>query len=331
VTNNAQRPPVPNARGISVVVPAYRSPGTLARLCTELHQHVAPLVDEMEVILVDDGSGDETWDSITALAQEHDWVRGMSLLRNYGQHNALLAGLRDARFPVVLTIDDDLQNPPDQVPRLWAALADDVDLVYGTPSRPAHGTSRHLASTLTKRFMSAALGPEVHPQSSAFRIFRRELIDAGDGVSDPFLSIDVLLSWATTRVRVVEVDFAERTTGRSAYGFGKLVRHAVNMITGYSTRPLRWVSLMGLACATFGFALLAYVITRWLLGGADVAGFTFLAAAITLFSGVQLLSLGVLGEYLGRMHFRSMGRPPYIVRRRTETSDGTGMSGADPV
>jgi undecaprenyl-phosphate 4-deoxy-4-formamido-L-arabinose transferase len=179
--------------------------------------------------------------------------------------------------------------------------------------------------------MSAALGPDVHPQSSAFRIFRRDLVDAGDGVNDPFVSVDVLLSWATTRVRVVDVEFAERTTGSSAYGFGKLVRHAVNMITGYSTRPLRWVSLMGVACATFGFALLAYVITRWVLGGADVAGFTFLAAAITLFSGVQLLSLGVLGEYLGRMHFRSMGRPPYIVRRRTDTSDEPGTSRGDPV
>jgi undecaprenyl-phosphate 4-deoxy-4-formamido-L-arabinose transferase len=179
--------------------------------------------------------------------------------------------------------------------------------------------------------MSAALGPEVHPQSSAFRIFRRELIDAGDGVSDPFLSIDVLLSWATTRVRVVEVDFAERASGTSAYGFRKLAGHAVNMITGYSTRPLRWVSLMGLACAIFGFALLAYVIVRWMLGGADVAGFTFLAAAITLFSGVQLVSLGVLGEYLGRMHFRSMGRPPYIVRRRTDEAEPPDASSAHAV
>lgn len=309
--------------GLSVVVPAYRSPGTLERLCDELQEHVAPLVEDLEIVFVDDGSADATWETIEELAARFSFVRGLTLLRNYGQHNALLAGLREARLPLVLTIDDDLQNPPDQVPRLLEAMTDDVDLVYGVPIEMPHGALRNLASRGTKRAMALALGPDVQAQSSAFRLFRRELIDVAQDVTDPFVSIDVLLSWATSRIAVVELAFAERQAGRSGYTLRKLVRHALNMITGYSTRPLRWVSVAGLVFAFFGFGLLAYVLVRWLVDPGAVPGFTFLAAAVTLFSGVQLFSLGVIGEYIGRMHVRSMGRPPYVVRARTPVATGT--------
>jgi undecaprenyl-phosphate 4-deoxy-4-formamido-L-arabinose transferase len=109
----------------------------------------------------------------------------------------------------------------------------------------------------------------------------------------------------------------------------RLIRHAINMITGYSTRPLRWMSAFGLLCATLGFVMLVWVLARFFLGDVDVAGFTFLAAAITLFSGVQLLSLGVLGEYIGRMHFRSMGKPPYAIRDVTERPSRSSTNHAD--
>jgi glycosyltransferase involved in cell wall biosynthesis len=307
---------LPLMPAMTVVVPAFRSPGTLARLCDELEQHVMPLVEAIEVIFVDDGSGDGTWAAIEHLAATRMYVRGISLLRNYGQHNALLAGLQAVSHALVLTIDDDLQNPPDQVPHMLAALRDDIDLVYGSPRAMPHGAMRNFASQLTKRWMAALLGPEVHARSSAFRLFRAELIAAGDHVNDPFVSIDVLLGWATTRTAVVEVDFAPRELGVSGYTFRRLVRHAFNMITGYSTRPLRIASLLGFGAAVLGFGLLIFVLVRFAVGDADVAGFTFLAAAITLFSGVQLFSLGLLGEYVGRIHFRSMGRPPYVIREQ---------------
>ena len=309
------RGPKASSPGISVIVPAYRSPGTLEKLCAEIDLHVAPLAEEIEIIFVDDGSGDGTWESIEKLVARRSDVRGISLLRNYGQHNALLAGIRASRLSLVLTIDDDLQNPPSQVPALLTALTDDVDLVYGRPRQELQGVARNIASRATKRVMAGAFGPEVYPRSSAFRLFRSELIGAADAVNDPYISIDVILSWATNRVTDVTVDFAERTDGQSGYNLRRLIRHALNMITGYSSQPLRWMSLFGLACASLGFIMLMYVLARFFVGDIDVAGFTFLAAAITLFSGVQLLSLGVLGEYVGRMHFRSMGKPPYVVRQ----------------
>lgn len=305
--------------GLSIVVPAYRSPGTLGQLCDEIEEHLSPLFDRVEVIIVDDGSGDQTWHSIEELAAERPEVRGISLLRNYGQHNALLAGLRDATLPLILTIDDDLQNPPRVVPQLLACLSDEIDLVYGRPIQEPQGLLRNGASRLTKRSMAAALGPDVYPRSSAFRLFRRELVDAADWVRDPYISVDVLLSWGTNRITDVEVDFDVRPSGQSGYTLRSLVRHAVNMVTGYSARPLRWMSLFGLFSALLGFVMLSYVLVQFLVGDVDVQGFTFLAAAVTLFSGVQLLSLGFLGEYIGRMHFRSMGKPPYVVRSTTNT------------
>lgn len=300
-------------------MPAYRSPGTLRELCEEVERAIAPLVSDLEIVFVDDGSGDGTWASIQTLAAERPEVRGITLSRNFGQHNALLAGIRAARRELVLTIDDDLQNPPNQVPLLFQALGDDVDLVYGTPKERPHGRARTAASRCTKRLMSFSFGSDVAAESSAFRLFRREVFEADRPVTDPFLSIDVMLSWATTKVSVVPVEFARRESGASGYSFGRLVRHALNMVTGYSTRPLRLVSVMGMIAALLGFALLVFVMLRWLLGGSDVAGFTFLAAAVTLFSGTQLLSLGIIGEYVGRMHFRSMGRPPYTIRATTDS------------
>lgn len=316
--------------GISVVVPAYRSPGTLRQLCSEVDEHVGPLVDEYEIILVDDGSNDGTWREISDIANEDPRVRGLTLLRNYGQHNALLAGLRSARLPLIATIDDDLQNPPSEIPHLLAALGPDVDLVYGRPRKQPQGATRNFASRVAKKVMSGALGPEMYQRSSAFRVFRRSLVAASEDVRDSNISIDVLLSWATNRVTDVPVDFDERREGKSGYTVRRLVKHATNMITGYSTRPLRWVSLLGMATASFGFILLVFVLARYIFGGADVAGFTFLAAAITLFSGVQLLSLGVLGEYVGRMHFRSMGKPPYVVREVVGFDDVQSHDDGDP-
>lgn len=300
--------------GISVVIPCYRTPGGLDRVCDELLRHVAPLAKDLELILVDDGSPDDTWDRIVEVVHVYDWVRGVRLSRNYGQHNALLAGLRAASHPVVVTMDDDLQNPPREVPHLVAALDDRTDLVYGSPVAETQTAFRNLASVGTKRLMSKLLGPEVNAKMSAFRVFRRRLLSASQVTNDPYVSIDVLLSWATTRITVVEVEFDRRDTGRSGYTVSKLIRHAFNMVTGYSIRPLRLASGLGFAISSFGFVLLAYVLIRFAIEPSDVEGFTFLATAISLFSGVQLLSLGVVGEYLARVHFRTIGRPAYAVQ-----------------
>jgi glycosyltransferase involved in cell wall biosynthesis len=300
---------------ISVVIPCYRSEATIGKLVEQLHGCLEGL--EYEVVCVVDGSPDKTWSVVEGLAR-HPRVRGLDLMRNYGQHNAVLAGLRAARNDVTVTMDDDLQHSPSDVPRLVAALDDDVDLVYGVPEEEPHGYWRGTSSRSVKKIIARSLGVKGATQISAFRAFRTAVRTSFESVSDAFVSIDVLLSWTGSRIRTITVRMHEREFGRSNYTFRTLLRHALNMITGYSSAPLRVVTVVGFITALVGLLLFVYVLVLFFTGQTQVAGFTTIAAMIAIFSGVQLLSLGILGEYVGRLHSRSISRPSYVVRQETD-------------
>jgi len=235
-------------------------------------------------------------------------------MRNYGQHNALLCGVRAARFPIIVTMDDDLQHPPAEIPKLLEKLNQGFDVVYGTPQKEQHGLWRDMASVVTKMALQSAMGASIARQVSAFRVFRTQLRDAFASYSSPYVSIDVLLTWATTQYGSLPVRHDTRTLGKSNYTFRKLVRHALNMITGFSVVPLRLATYLGFGFSLVGMLLLLFVLGRYFLQDVTVQGFTFLASVISLFSGVQLFALGIIGEYLARMHFRMMDRPSYTVR-----------------
>ena len=310
-------------RRLSVVVPVYRSQGTLV----ELHRRIVATLESVDVtfelILVEDCGGDDSWNVIELLASQDARVQGIKLARNYGQHNALLCGIRAASGEFILTIDDDLQNPPEEIPKLLTKLNDGYDVVYGTPEKETHNFLRNQASRITKFALQSAMGAESASKVSAFRFFRTRLRDAFDAYRSPTVNIDVLLTWGTTRFTSVRVRQDERTIGDSGYSFGKLVNHAINMMTGFSALPLRVASLLGIVFGSIGFLLLLYVISRYFMFGSSVPGFPFLASIIAIFSGVQLFTLGIFGEYLARMHFRSMERPPYTqlcVTRKIELS-----------
>lgn len=310
--NSGKKPP-----SVSVVIPVYNGESTLVELVARLATVMPPVADTFEVILVDDGSRDSSWHTIGALAASHGFVRGIRLMRNYGQHNALLCGIRAARHELIVTMDDDLQHPPEEIPKLIAALTEDTDVVYGTPDRLPHSLWRNVASWSTKLAMQATIGVETARRVDAFRAFRTGLRNAFADYHGPFLSIDVLLTWATVRFTSVVVRHELRTQGVSNYTFGKLATHALNMLTGFSTWPLRLASLVGFGATVFGLIVLAVVLARYLLGDGAPAGFPFLASIIAIFFGAQLFALGILGEYLARMHFRMMERPTYVVRQAT--------------
>lgn len=305
---------------ISVVVPVYRSEKTLPALVSRLHPVLVALADEYELVLVNDGSPDGSWDVIEKLAREHAWVRGIRLMRNYGQHNALLCGIRSARNALVVTMDDDLQNPPEEIPRLIDEISKGYDVVYGTPEKEQHGFWRDLASLTTKMVLQNSMGASTARQVSAFRAFRTHLRTAFADYRSPFVSIDVLLTWSTTRFTAVKVKHDVRYAGASNYTLRKLIVHALNMVTGFSTLPLQLASLLGFVLTLFGVLILIYVIGRYLIQGHSVPGFPFLASMIAIFSGAQLFVMGIIGEYLARMHFRMMERPSYAVHTTTNSS-----------
>lgn len=306
--------------GLTAVVPVYNSQETLGPLIERLEpvlRSIAP--GAYEIVLVNDGSRDRSWQVITELAAAHPAVRGINMMRNYGQHNALLCGIRAARFDKLVTLDDDLQNPPEEIPKLLAKLAegDGYDVVYGKPQAMQHGLWRNLASQVTKMALQNAMGSNTARNISAFRAIRTSLRDAWVDYKSPFVSIEVLLTWATTRFTYTEVKHEPRTVGQSNYTLRKLITHAMNMATGFSTFPLQLASMIGFAFTLFGIALLLFVVIRYLMHGTAVAGFAFLASSIAVFSGAQLFALGIIGEYLARIHFRTMERPPYAVRETT--------------
>lgn len=299
-----------------MVVPCYRSTGSLPLLVERLLPVLADQGVEHEVILVVDGSPDDTWDVAARLAETHAPVRALRLSRNYGQHNALLAGLREVRHDITVTMDDDLQHPPEEIPQLLAALSPSINLVYGVATAEEHSWVRSLASRSVKAAMRDGMKIEGADNISAFRAFHTFLRDAFVGVGHPDVNLDVALSWATTRAAGVPVTMYRREIGSSTYTPRLLLRHAINMLLGYSTAPVRFVLYLGLACGLLGAALLAVILYHYAVGNTTVAGFTTIASMVAIFSSAQMVALGLLGEYIGRIHAANAGRPTYVIRER---------------
>ena len=306
-----------NSRSCSVVVSVFNSETGLPALVGRLAPVLSNLMAEHELILVNDGSSDRSWDVIQSLAATHPWVRGIDLMRNYGQHNALLAGIASARFQTIVTMDDDLQHPPEEIPTLLARLHEGYDVVYGRPRRRYHTLWRNLASRLIKAVLRVVLGAEMASHSSAFRAFRTPLRRGSASFAGAELSIDVLLSWSSKRVTHVLVDHEPRRIGTSGYSFSRLMVLAFELLTGYSALPLRIASLVGLSTSVVGIAMFFYVLARRITQTNYTPGFAFLAAEIAFFACAQMFAICVIGEYIARLHFRTMGKPPYVIQEET--------------
>jgi len=300
---------------ISVVIPVYYSGSTIGLVVDRVIKHLESQNVIYEIILVDDGSGTDTWSVVREIAIHQPNVNAKRLGRNYGQHSAILAGVRSAKFPIVVTIDDDLQNPPEEIFKLVRTLGESatIDVVYGVPTSPAQPWWRRKLGQGIRMFLGTTMGIGEATKFSSFRAFRTKLRDGFNSRLGPGVSIDALLAWSTDSFMSVTVGHNEREMGKSNYSVRKLLRFALDTVTGYSTLPLRLSSILGLATATGGLVLLVFFVLVPVFQGISVQGFPFLASTIILFSGIQLISLGVIGEYLARMHFRVMQKPEYFV------------------
>jgi len=310
-----------NQRSCSIVVPVYYAEKSLNELVLRLEKVLPNLFSQFELILVNDGSHDRSWEIISALEERHNWIHGINLMRNYGQHNAILCGIRQVKYDTIITMDDDLQHPPEEIYKLLDKLDEGYDVVYGSPEVEVHSLGRNLASQLTKLALQGTMGAQTARKVSAFRVFRKQVTQAFQNYENSYVNIDVLLTWGTDLFTSVSVRLDPRYAGESRYTLHKLMVHAINMVTGFSVLPLQIASWLGFAFAVFGGLVLVYVIGRYLIQGGSVAGFPFLASTIAIFSGVQLFALGIIGEYLSRMHFRLMDRPPYTVRNNLIKGD----------
>lgn len=298
---------------LTFIIPVYRSSETLRALYDRLMLVFNRPEKTFEIIFVDDCSPDGSWQIISELARQDSRVRGIRMNRNFGQHNAILCGIRRANGEVIITLDDDLEHRPEEIPRLIDRLHQGFDVVYGPPEHEQHGPLRNVASVFTKWVLKEAMGAANARDVNALRVFRTRLRDGFSAHNAPSVNVDVLLSWSTSSFSSVRVRHDARQGGVSGYTLTKLYKHAFNMITGYSTKPLQFASFLGFSMALFGVGVLVYIITLWLVQGSIVPGFYFLVSVISIFSGSNLIALGIFGEYLARIYGRTMDRPQYVI------------------
>lgn len=309
---------------LSIVIPVYRSAETLSTLLQELEKVLGGLALEWEVIFVDDASPDNSWDVVCALQTRFpDRIRAIQLSRNFGQHNALMCGFRHAAGKYIVTMDDDLQNPPDEIPNLLRTLEETgADLVYGVYDYKQHNWARNLATGIAGTFYRTIF--RLPFAFTSFRIVRRELVQQTLSHHVSFVFIDGLFAWRTNRIERTTVQHRQRMRGRSGYSVGKLARLAVNLFTNFSLLPLQIASWAGCAATLTGLVLALYCALRLLFGGDAVPGHVFTIVAVLIVGGMQLVCLGILGEYAGRVHLNINGKPQYAIRTVREPSRGSG-------
>lgn len=313
---------------VSVVVPVYGGERTIAALVERSGEVLARHGWTWEVILVCDRPRDDSWQVARGLAERIPGVRAIRLRRNFGQHPATLLGIREARGHTIVTMDEDLQHDPEDVPTLVRESRAHGAIAYGITNAPEHAWWRNATSRTAKWFVANYLGFNA-AEVSAFRAFPSELRDAFDHYHGERVAVDVLLSWAGAPVRAIRCAHAPRAEGESGYTFRKLVAYLMDLMLGYSTAPLRIASWMGIASMFLALGIAGYVLVNWLVHGSVVPGFAFISLSVALFAGVQLLSLGLIGEYLGRLYFHALGKPQYLVAEAVGGGRGEASARAD--
>lgn len=309
--------PVPP--GITVVVPVYAGSRSLPELLRQLAAVLSEVGGGWEVILVDDCSPDGSWEVIRDLCRQYPQVRGVQLMHNEGQATATLCGMAQAAGEVVVTMDDDLQHRPDQLPLLLATLNahPELDAVLGHFEEKRHAFYRNLGSLLIRRINAAAFRlPPGMRKTGSFRALRRHVVDAIVRQRAVSPSIAVLLFSTSTRVVSIPIEHGPRHSGRSNYSLRKQLLLALDNICAATVVPLRVVSALGLLTCLLSVVLIGYYLVRYLTGTIGVAGWATVVLLLTFFSGTILLSLGVFGEYMVRVLREVRQRPMYVIRNR---------------
>ncbi len=301
---------------LSVVIPVYGSQASVRPLTERLLAVLDKLGRDYELIFVNDDSPDRVWDELVALQAAHPArITAIQLTRNFGQHNAIMCGFHEARGRFVVTMDVDLQHPPEEIPKLLDEIErTGLDVVYGRYDHKRHRPWRNLGSLVMNLAYRKVFG--IDGEFTAFRIIRREIVQGALSYGLNFTFIDGLLAWNTRRVGGIVVEHQARQQGRSGYTLRKLVRLAFNLLTNFSLLPLQVSTLFGLFSALVGFVLGAVYLWYALFHGIAVPGYASTIIAVLFLGGVQLFAIGIIGEYVGRLHLNVNRKPQFRVRTK---------------
>lgn len=303
---------------VSIVVPVYNGVDALAELRERLARTMQTAGRRHELILVDDRGQSGAWPAIRDLARNFPEVVGVRLTRNFGQHAATLCGIGVAQGQWIATMDDDLEHPPEELPALLAAAGHDYPLVYGVFEQRTHSVFRNFTSELMRRLLKKAF-PQLNQNYSSFRVIHASLAKRLDGLVRNRPYIDGYLSWMTSSVKTVPVRHGVRRHGESAYTLPRLLSHAANNFVTFSHLPLRAATYSGAALSFGSFLYLVWIVYGKISGQIPNPGYASLMSVMLFACGVQLLILGVLGEYVGRLMSAAYRQPAYIVELTTTT------------
>jgi undecaprenyl-phosphate 4-deoxy-4-formamido-L-arabinose transferase len=299
---------------LDVIIPVFNSHTTIGPLLDEILSLEFLKRYELGIILVNDASTDSSLAVCNSYNSKHPFIKVLNLSRNYGQHSAIFAGLSKSKADLILTMDDDGQHMPTTIKTLLDQMSDDIDVIYGIPETEAHTRFRNFSSRLLKRILFSMFGFQNARHTSAFRLIRREIFGSVNFESLTSGFLEVVIDWNTEKVKWVSVPMSRRVLGKSNYTFRKLFRMATNMVTSYSTKPLRIATFIGFIGFLLSFGLSCFYLYKAFNQEIQVDGYASLIVLVGLLGSVQLITLGILGEYLGKIHERSTGKPNFFIR-----------------
>lgn len=299
----------------SIVIPVYNEEENVS----ELHRRLGTVMERLgtyEIIFVDDGSSDNSWQIIKDLHERDSNVKGLSFSRNFGHHIAITAGLDHAKGETIILMDGDLQDPPEEIPKLYRKLKEGYELVYGIRKEKKDSILKRFASFVFWWFINSFSGINIPRNQTLLRIFDRKILDALNSMRERSRFIHGMIAWTGFKTALQEVEHAPRERGKSKYNVIKLFRLAFNAITSFSTLPLRFATYLGLLSAGVGMFYGFYFIYKKIFLGIPVLGYASIIVAVLFVGGIQLLILGIIGEYLGRVYQEVQARPIYVLREQ---------------
>lgn len=321
------RPPA-----LSVVIPVYNERAVLPKCHARLREVLSRLDLQYEIIFVDDGSSDGSGDYLAMLAFAVQSVKVVRLSRNFGKEAALSAGIDHARGAAVIVLDADLQDPPELIPQMVAAWRDGAEVVrMQRRSREGETAAKRLSAHLFYRVLNSLSDVPIPEDTGDFCLLSRKAVQALERLPERNRYMKGLFAWIGMPTRVIEYDRAARAAGRSKWNYLALFRLAIEGITSFSVKPLRWATMLGLIAALLGGAFGLSIVFKTVFYGEVVQGYPSLITIITLLGGVQLLTIGLLGEYVGRTYIEVKQRPIYLIRDVLESpADPAGESSRLP-
>ena len=302
--------------GLSVVIPVYMAEKILPELCSRMDKVFEQMPSKCELILVEDYSPDNSWEAIEDLSQEYDFIKGIKLSRNFGQHYAITAGLEHANADWVVVMDCDLQDPPEEIINLYNRALEGYDIVQAQRRNRKDSFGKRMGSKLFYSIFSFLTDSKLDCSIGNFGIYKRSVIHAISEMGDSIRFFPTMVQWVGFRRAVQPIEHASRSEGRSSYNLSKLLTLAFNNMIAFSDKPLRLIIYMGIFISFLAMIVAAVFFIKYLRGEVLVLGYASLILSIWFLGGITIFVMGMLGVYVGKIFHKVKGRPDYIIQER---------------